>query len=101
MSALLSAHQAAARCGVSERTVRRWIAAGLLDADKQGGTFRVSLEAVRTLAAARRGQDADDGQPADGTAAPVQEGPDSAAAGPDPLSQAEPGAGVPQAVADL
>jgi hypothetical protein len=55
VSVPLSARAAAARCGLSERTLRRWIAAGLLHVDKQGGTFLVSLEDVRTLAATRRG----------------------------------------------
>lgn len=39
----LSAREAAARCGVDERTVRRWIASGRLAADKCGGTFRIAL----------------------------------------------------------
>jgi excisionase family DNA binding protein len=46
MSALplyLSAREAAARSGVDERTVRRWIASGRLAADKCGGTFRIAL----------------------------------------------------------
>src|SRR3954464_8565693 len=38
----LSAREAAALCGVDERTVRRWIASGRLRADKRGGTFRVA-----------------------------------------------------------
>jgi excisionase family DNA binding protein len=59
MSAALSARAAAARCGVSERTVRRWIAAGLLAADKTGGAFLVDLGAVRTVVDQRRGLAAD------------------------------------------
>jgi excisionase family DNA binding protein len=38
----LSAHEAAARCGVSERSVRRWIASGRLKADASGREFRIS-----------------------------------------------------------
>jgi excisionase family DNA binding protein len=74
MSEILSAHQAAARCGVSERTVRRWIAAGRLRAHKEGGTFRVALEEVSALAGQRRGQAADNGHGPDSAAAPHTEG---------------------------
>jgi len=42
----VSARDAAARCGVSERTVRRWIASGQLQADKRGQSFRIPLEAL-------------------------------------------------------
>jgi excisionase family DNA binding protein len=45
MSALpahMSAREAAARCGVDERTVRRWIASGRLAADKRGGVFWIA-----------------------------------------------------------
>jgi excisionase family DNA binding protein len=42
----LSAREAAARCGVDERTVRRWIASGRLAADKCGGTFRIAVPAL-------------------------------------------------------
>src|SRR5881394_472202 len=38
----LSAREAAARCGVDERTVRRWIARGRLAADKHGGVFNIA-----------------------------------------------------------
>jgi len=51
MMEVMSARAAAAHSGVSERTLRRWIAAGRLHADKQGGAFLVSLEDVRTLTA--------------------------------------------------
>jgi excisionase family DNA binding protein len=43
MSAFVSARQAAELCGVSEKTVRRWIAAGRLKADKHGREFQISL----------------------------------------------------------
>ena len=69
MSAPLSARAAAARCGVSERTLRRWIGAGLIHADKAGGTFLVDLEAVRTLVISRRGLAADSAAAADMAAA--------------------------------
>src|SRR4051812_40068150 len=73
MSAPLSARAAAARCGLSERTLRRWIAAGLLQADKQGGAFLVSLEDVRTLALKRCGHAADSAAAEDMSAAPHTE----------------------------
>ena len=63
MSARVSARVAAARCGVSERTVRRWIHAGHLAADKDGGGYLVDPDELAALAAARRGQAADSGQP--------------------------------------
>jgi len=49
MSGVLSAHAAAARLGVSDRTVRRWIAAGRLRADKAAGEFQIALEDLATL----------------------------------------------------
>ena len=55
MSAPVSAHQAAARFGVNEKTVRRWIAAGKLRADKRDGVYQVSLEEVAALCGQRRG----------------------------------------------
>jgi hypothetical protein len=73
MSAPVSARAAAARCGLSERTLRRWIAAGLLHADKQGGTFLVSLEDVRTLVVKRRGHAVDSAAAEDVSAAPHTE----------------------------
>jgi excisionase family DNA binding protein len=69
VSAPMSARAAAARCGVSERTLRRWIAAGRLAADRSGGAFLVDLGAVRTLVAAGRGRAADSAAPADMAAA--------------------------------
>jgi len=51
----LSAHQAAAHCGVNEKTVRRWIKRGRLRADKRDGVYRVSLEDVADLCGQRRG----------------------------------------------
>jgi hypothetical protein len=59
-----------ARCGVSERTLRRWIATGHLHADKQGGAFLVSIEEVRTLAGERRTHAADTAAAPDMSAAP-------------------------------
>jgi hypothetical protein len=55
MSAYLSAHQAAAHCGVNEKTVRRWIKRGRLRADKRDGVYRVALEDVTALCGQRRG----------------------------------------------
>jgi excisionase family DNA binding protein len=40
-TAFVSAREAAEWCGVSEKTVRRWIAAGRLKADKSGREFRI------------------------------------------------------------
>jgi excisionase family DNA binding protein len=50
LSESLSAAEAARACGVSERTIRRWVAAGRLTADESGPTMRV---AARDLAAWR------------------------------------------------
>jgi len=69
MSVHLSAHQAAARCGVSERTVRRWITRGRLQADKQAGTYRVALEDAAALRGQSADNAADSGRLADGAAA--------------------------------
>lgn len=74
MSTVLSARAAAARRGVSDRTIRRWIASGRLKADKVAGEFLVALEDLDALtghdaaaaAAPRRGPDS--------TAAPDTEG---------------------------
>ena len=38
----LSARDAARRVGVSERTVRRWIGSGELEAEKHGGRFLIA-----------------------------------------------------------
>jgi len=44
----LTIEEAAATLRVSERTVRRWIARGNLDAQKVGGTVRIANAAVGT-----------------------------------------------------
>src|SRR4051812_8615776 len=49
MSTVLSARAAAARCGVSDRTVRRWIISGRLKADKAAGEFLIHLEDLEAL----------------------------------------------------
>jgi excisionase family DNA binding protein len=49
MAAYLSARQAAKVCGVSEKTVRRWIAAGRLKADKRGRDFRIPVSELEAL----------------------------------------------------
>ena len=80
MSTVLSARAAAARRGVSDRTIRRWIASGRLKADKVAGEFLVALEDLDALtghgaaaaAAHRRGPD--------NTATPDTEGSRSGAA---------------------
>jgi excisionase family DNA binding protein len=38
--------EAAARLGVSEKTIRRWIAAGLLAAVRMGSQIRISVSAL-------------------------------------------------------
>src|SRR5215212_9596030 len=51
MSAYLSARESAAYCGVSEKTIRNWIASGRLSAGKSAGTFRIAqddLDVVRS-----------------------------------------------------
>ena len=80
MSEYVSAHQAAARCGVSERTVRRWIARGRLAADKHAGVYRVALEDVGALAAALHGPPADSAADSGHLADDAAAGPASAAA---------------------
>jgi excisionase family DNA binding protein len=72
--AYLSARDAAARCGVSERTVRRWIVKGRLPADRDGREFRIACEALAPFL----GHAADNGQGAaaesDMSAASPQQG---------------------------
>jgi hypothetical protein len=46
MATHLSARQAADHCGVSEKTVRNWIATGKLSAEKVDGTFQIAVEAL-------------------------------------------------------
>ena len=74
MSDVVSANEAAHRFGLSEKTVRRWIAAGRLTADKRGRAYRVSLSEVAALNGQRTGRDggptADSGQTADKRSAP-------------------------------
>ena len=55
MTGHLSARAAAERCGVSERTLRRWIVTGRLRAEKDGGTFRVAAADVEMLTGHRNG----------------------------------------------
>ncbi len=50
----MSAKQAALELGVSERTVRRWIASGELPATKQHGAFVVDLDAARQVLSVSR-----------------------------------------------
>jgi excisionase family DNA binding protein len=52
MAAYLSARQAADLCGVSERTIRNWIASGKLSAEKSAGTFRIDRDQLEAIAAA-------------------------------------------------
>ena len=50
MGAYLSAREAADYCGVSEKTIRNWLASGRLSADKSAGSFHIpqeQLDAIR------------------------------------------------------
>lgn len=53
MSAYLSARESAAYCGVSEKTIRNWIASGRLSAEKSAGSFRIDQEALDALRSER------------------------------------------------
>jgi excisionase family DNA binding protein len=46
MSTFLSAKQAARYCGVSTKTVLRWIEAGRLKADKRGRAYHIAPDDV-------------------------------------------------------
>ena len=52
---LLSAQEIAARIGVTERTVRRWIKQGELPATRRGRAFEIDLEEARALAPSSSG----------------------------------------------
>lgn len=47
LAALFTAQEVSERLGVSERTVRRWIKSGRLEAQKVGRGYRIDLEAAR------------------------------------------------------
>ena len=50
MGAYLSAREAADYCGVSEKTIRNWLATGRLSADKSAGSFHIpqaQLDAIK------------------------------------------------------
>ena len=49
MGRVVTAREAAEELGVVERTVRRWIGAGELLADKKGGAFVIDLDAARDV----------------------------------------------------
>ena len=49
MGAYLSARESAAYCGVSEKTIRNWIASGRLSAEKSAGSFRISQEDLNVV----------------------------------------------------
>ena len=74
MSDIVSANEAARRFGLSEKTVRRWIGAGKLNADKRGRAYRVSLSEVAAISGQGKtdtsGPSADDGHIADIHSAP-------------------------------
>ena len=73
MSTRLSAHAAAARLGVSDRTVRRWIASGRLRADKAAGEFQIPLEELDSLTGQDAAAAAAPGREQDNAAAPATE----------------------------
>ena len=52
--ARLSAQQVADRLGVAEKTVRRWIESGKLDAVRHGKTFAIDLTAAEAVFAQSR-----------------------------------------------
>jgi excisionase family DNA binding protein len=49
MGRTVTARQAAEELGVVERTVRRWIRAGELPAEKRSGAFVIDLDAAREV----------------------------------------------------
>jgi excisionase family DNA binding protein len=49
MESHLSAREAAEFCGVSEKTIRNWIVAGRLSAEKVNGTFQIAREQLEPL----------------------------------------------------
>ncbi len=49
MSAYLSAREAADYCGVSEKTIRNWIASGRLSAERSACAFRIAQDDLATL----------------------------------------------------
>ena len=61
MAEYLSAREAADYCGVTEKTVRNWLAAGRLSAEKSAGTFRIPHEQLEPFRrnSARTGNGAD------------------------------------------
>jgi excisionase family DNA binding protein len=63
MSAFVSARQAADLCGVSEKTIRRWIAAGRLKADKRGREFQIALEDLTAFGAKAAAADEEVAEP--------------------------------------
>jgi len=63
MAAYMSARQAAAYCGVSEKTVRRWIASGKLAAQRDGASFRIAADSLYALQARGNGHAADTPRP--------------------------------------
>jgi len=63
MAAYMSARQAAAYCGVSEKTVRRWIASGKLAAQRDGASFKIAADSLYALQARGNGHAADRSHP--------------------------------------
>ena len=49
MAAYLSARQAAEVCGVSEKTIRNWIAVGKLSAERSAAGFRITGDQLEPL----------------------------------------------------
>ena len=61
MSSFVSAREAADICGVSEKTVRRWIATGHLKANKSGRAFRIPVSTLPPHTGHQRRTHADTG----------------------------------------
>jgi len=62
MSTYLSVEEAAARCRVSTKTVRRWIASGRLPVDRNGRLVRISDVHLAPLMGQHNGHPVDSGQ---------------------------------------
>jgi excisionase family DNA binding protein len=59
----LSAEQAADYCRVSTKTVQRWLAAGVLKADKSGRAYRIAERDLEPFRRQATGDTPDTGQP--------------------------------------
>jgi excisionase family DNA binding protein len=74
MAAYLSANEAAQQCGVSPKTVRRWLQSGRLTAVKRGRSFRIPAEQIAPMVDMGLHDEtpsADSGQETNGTVSPM------------------------------